>query len=98
MTPEGKVKAAVDKILKRYAPYVHYCKPVQNGMGSPTLDYLGCAGGKFFAIETKAPGKPPTARQEITIAAIQAAGGAVFVINGDPREMNDLIDWIESVI
>ena len=28
------------------------------------MDFLGCYRGRFFAIETKAPGKKPTLRQD----------------------------------
>jgi hypothetical protein len=37
------------------------------GYGIPGLDFYICAFGKFLAIETKAPGKKPTARQTLTI-------------------------------
>ena len=81
MTPEGAVKREVKKVLKEYKAYYHM--PVQNGMGAPTLDFVGCYNGRFFAIETKAPGKKPTPRQEVTVALIKAAGGEAFVIDGD---------------
>jgi len=79
MTPEAKVKASVKEVLKKHGAYWH-C-PVQNGMGAPSLDFICCFQGRYFAVETKAPGKKPTPRQLITIAAIHAAGGEVFVID-----------------
>lgn len=79
-TPESKVKAAVKKALAAHNVYAHW--PVQNGMGAPCLDCHGCSGGRYFAVETKAPGKKPTPRQEKTIEDIQRAGGTVFVISG----------------
>ena len=84
-TPEGIVKDKVKKVLKRCGVYYHM--PVVNGLGKPTLDFVGCADGGFFAIETKAPGKKPTPRQELTIAEMRAAGGKVFVIDGDTTEL-----------
>lgn len=57
--------------------------PVQNGMGIPGLDFFTCIAGRFVAIETKAPGKKMTERQENTAAQIIAAGGMVFVIDSD---------------
>jgi len=66
--------------------------PVQNGMGAPSLDFIGSYKGYFFAVETKAPGKKPTPRQEVTIETIRAAGGAVFVIDGDTSH---LVAWLE---
>lgn len=90
MTPEGKVKAAVDLLLKRHG--VYYLKPVQNGMGAPGLDYHGVHRGLGFAIETKAPGKHPTPRQINTAKAIHAAGGTVFLI--DSVDLTELSNWL----
>lgn len=81
MTPEGKIKEKVKKLLKLYGIYYHM--PVMNGMGAPTLDFICCFKGRYFAIETKAPGKKPTPRQFITIRDIEAAGGWVFVVAND---------------
>lgn len=94
-TPEGKVKAKVRLALntlrdKGYPVYYHM--PVQNGMGKPTLDFIGCINGKFFAIETKAPGKKPTERQESTIMEMHKAGAAVFVYDGSNPEV--LAGWL----
>jgi hypothetical protein len=93
-TPEGKVKRHVSQILKRAGPCVYYFMPVQTGYGSPTLDYLGCHRGRAFAIETKAPGKKPTARQKAIIKQMEAAGMKVFVIAGNPREYEELRLWL----
>ena len=89
---EKDVKKLVSKLLKKYGAYYHM--PVQNGMGMPTLDYIGCFKGKFFGIETKAPGKHPTPRQEITIGHMKQAGAMVFVIDGDTSA---LLMWLELV-
>lgn len=78
-TPEGKVKDRVKKVLAARGAYWHM--PVQNGMGAPTLDFIGCQCGMFFAIETKAGNGKPTPRQEITIKKMQDAGAMVFVVN-----------------
>lgn len=91
VTPEGKVKEAVKKLLKERGAYYHM--PVQNGMGKPSLDFVGCYKGKFFAIETKAEGKKPTLRQQATIAEMEAAGAAVFVVAGD-FGMDELRWWL----
>lgn len=93
LTPEAHVKLQVKRMLKDYKCYTLW--PVQNGMGSPTLDCLGCHNGKFFAIETKAPGKKPTARQEITIRDMQESNGATFVIDGSPASLAALKFWLE---
>ena len=58
MTPEGKVKARIDRLLKSYGDDLYLFKPVQSGFGTRTLDYLGCILGGFFAIEAKRPARP----------------------------------------
>ena len=94
-TPEGRVKAQVKRMVKDlqdsgYPVYLHM--PVQNGMGKPTLDFIGCIKGQFFAIETKAPGKKPTERQLDTMAEMQKAGAHVFVYDGSNPEV--LATWL----
>ena len=93
LTPEGKVKRQVTKLLKA-ATKVYYFMPVQTGYGSPTLDYLGSSRGRAFAIETKAPGKEPTMRQKAIINEMKAAGMKVFVIAGNPQEYEELRLWL----
>jgi hypothetical protein len=69
---------------------------VQMGLGERTIDCLGCYRGRFFGIETKAPGKVPTLLQKRTLAIMRAAGALVFVIDS-PEQANDLFrDCIES--
>lgn len=91
-TPEGKVKRKVSTILKA-AQEVYYFMPVQTGYGSPTLDYLGCSKGRAFAIETKAPGKKLTVRQEAIRKEMERAGMKVFVIDGTPSHYEGLKKW-----
>lgn len=93
MTPEGKIKAKVRQLLKTYDAYWH-C-PVQNGMGRPSLDFICCHQGEFFAVEAKAPGKRPTPRQLLTMDEIEAAGGVVFVVDGS-EALKDLESWLEA--
>lgn len=84
-TPEGRVKKQVRWLLKklqlRGVP-LYFHMPVQNGMGEPSLDFVGCINGRFFAIETKAPGRKPTPRQALTIDDMQRAKGQVYVYDG----------------
>lgn len=77
-TPESKVKEAVRVLLKKYSAYWH--SPVQNGMGRPSLDFICCLRGRYFGVETKAPGNHLTPRQELTKKEIEDAGGKVFVV------------------
>ena len=80
-------------MLNAYGAYYHM--PVQNGMGRPTLDIIGCHCGRFFAIETKAKGKVPTPRQAQTINAIACAQGSVFVIDGPGEDFKLLHKWLQ---
>jgi hypothetical protein len=81
MTPEGRVKAMVKRELVKLAR-IYSFMPVQNGMGAPGLDFFLCVNGFFVAVETKAPGKVLTPRQEVTVESITQAGGHVFVVDG----------------
>lgn len=91
MTPEGRVKAKVDALLKAARAYKH--KPVQNGMGSPALDYHVCHFGYYLGIETKAADKWPTPRQTITMQEVIKAQGALFLIRND-EDVKELEVWL----
>ena len=93
-TPESRVKTKINKVLDKYKGRIYKYMPVPGGFGAPTLDYLGCFRGLFFAIEAKAPGKEPTPRQEGTIDTMHGARGRVFVIDGDTSELEK---WLEEV-
>lgn len=93
MTPEGKVKSAVDKVLVGAGTYKH--KPVMNGMGAPALDYHVCHRGFYAGIETKADGKTPTPRQRATMREMATAGASVFLIdNMDGTDFCQLVGWL----
>ena len=94
MTPEGIVKAAVNKLLAKYEGIYRYM-PVPGGYGAQTLDYLICANGHFIGIETKAPGKKPTGRQDACMTEIERAGGATFVIAGKDQ-LQPLEDYLND--
>lgn len=95
MTPEGRVKEQVKRLLKQFDAYWH-C-PVQNGMGAPSLDFICCINGKYFAVETKAGNKKPTPRQETTIAEIQRRKGKCFVVN-ETSGLDLLEQWLKEVV
>jgi len=90
MTPEGKTKKKITEVLKAHGAY--YEMPVPTGFGKSGLDYTGCHKKRFFSIEAKAPGKKPTPRQELTIKAIENAGGKVFVIDGDCSQLESWLN------
>lgn len=79
-TPEGKVKARVKKVLDSLG--VYHFSPNMAGYGrSGVPDIIGCADGRFFAIECKAGGNRPTALQDRELQRIVDAGGVSMVIN-----------------
>jgi hypothetical protein len=94
-TPESQVKRKVSALLSKYGTRVYRFMPVQGGYGAASLDYLGCAAGRFFAVETKAPGKKPTERQLKLIGDMRAAGATVFVIIGD-HGLDALETWLDQ--
>ena len=98
LTPEGKVKDRVKRLLKQYSCYQFW--PVQTGYGASALDCIGCYKGFFLSVETKAPGKHLTPRQRLTRDDMEAAKGKVFVIgesideDGNYSGMGELEAWL----
>jgi hypothetical protein len=92
-TPEAKIKKLVKDALAEYAPLYQYW-PVPAGFGPSSLDCIVCYRGYFFGIETKAPGKKPTARQYLCIQQMQAAGAITFVID-DQAGVNVLRKYLD---
>lgn len=82
MTPEGRVKAQVKKYLASIGAW--FTMPCGTGFGSSGVpDFLVAWNSRFYAIETKAPGKikNTTSMQERQIAAIRATGSVALVID-----------------
>lgn len=80
LTPEGKVKAKVVRILKDEG--VYYFFPATGGYGrSGVPDIVGCIDGYFFAVECKAGKNKPTLLQVNEIESIRRAGGVAVVAN-----------------
>jgi hypothetical protein len=97
MTPEGRVKSRVRKLLARYQGVFTYW-PVPGGFGRATLDVFGCYRGRFFVVEVKRDGAKPTLRQTQEMSNVEAAMGKAFVIAGedDPRLMQ-LEEWLNEL-
>lgn len=92
MTPEGRVKQAVKKVLKDRG--VWYFMPMQNGFGVVGIpDFICCWNGKFLAIETKAPGNKSgtTPNQDRRIREIVEHGGSAFVVD-DVKQLVEFFD------
>lgn len=82
MTPEGKVKAKVKKILDVYEVY-YFC-PATGGYGRSGIpDFVCCYKGKFIAIECKAGKGKTTALQDRELDRIQKSGGVAIVVVDD---------------
>lgn len=83
MTPEGKVKREITKILDRWALVVpmHVWMPVPNGYGKSGLDYHCVVAGHTLIIEAKAPGGEPTPRQRDALKLHLEAGATCFVVS-----------------
>jgi len=97
MTPEGKVKKKVTELLRSYGDDVYFVMPVVSGMGQPQLDYVGCAAGWYFAIETKAPDGKVTDRQKTIIDRIDAADGSAYVVRTD-EDLAHVKRWLDLVL
>ena len=98
-TPEAKVKQKIKAVLESYRQHgiLYYYMSVPYGYGKPTLDYLGFIYGQGFAIEAKAPGKKPSARQVSTIQEIRNSGAVVFVVDSI-EALADFNDWCQRII
>ena len=83
LTPEGKVKQKVAKMLKRYKLWFFY--PAANGMGRAGIpDIITILAGKFVGIEVKADKtKKPTMLQQQCGRQIIAAGAQWFLVYDD---------------
>lgn len=78
LTPEGKVKKAVAKVLDQHK--VYYFFPATGGYGRSGIpDIVCCVDGKFMAIECKAEGGEITALQHYELTKIESAKGFTFI-------------------
>jgi hypothetical protein len=96
VTPEGRIKKAVNRLLASYGGEVYRFMPVQSRWGRKTLDYLCCFRGWFLAIETKAPNEELTPLQLDHQEMIEQAGGWVFRVSSD-AELAALKEWMDAV-
>lgn len=90
-TPEGKVKAAIKKLLKQYNAY--HTMPVMTGMATNgTPDFAVGHSGRYLAIEAKAGDNEPTELQWVRLAEVQKAGCSTMVIN--ETNLHILMSWL----
>ena len=89
MTPEGKVKDGIKKVLAAHG--VWYFMPPANGYGRTGIpDFICCVNGKFLAVEAKA-NTDPTPLQEREMAAIHAHNGVAMVVREDTSMLESAI-------
>lgn len=96
VTPEGAIKSAVRKALSKHK--VYYFSPAANGYGRAGIpDIICCVGGRFLAIECKAPGKhnTMTENQKREQQAILAADGIWFMVS-TPAEILILEEFVNE--
>lgn len=91
MTPEGRVKQKINKVLDKHNAWKFM--PVPTGFQTKTVDYLVCCKGRFIAIEAKAPGKAVTDRQAHVLSHIRDAGGLTFVVATDKD-----VEFLDTVL
>jgi len=91
VTPEGKVKAQITKVLKEFGVWYFMPQPGPfQKAGIP--DYLGILpwSGQFIGIEAKAPGKHGRPTQVQVCEEINKAGG-VAIITSDAEKVRALL-------
>lgn len=99
MTPEGKVKAQIRKVLDRYG--VYYFMPVQSGLGAAGLDFHCVIAYQripvAFFVEAKPEGGKPTKRQELLIDRLRRYQNARTFIVNDDIELEILENWLKGI-
>jgi len=98
MTPEGKIKSKIDKML-RSKELLWFFKPQAGTFGkSGVPDYIICIAGHFLGVEAKAnPARKPTALQMLCMEKICAAEGVCFVVH-DNDTLGALEKFIDDVL
>lgn len=94
-TPEGRIKAALDKMLK--AEGVWFYPPQAGPFGGAGIpDRVAVVGGLFLGVECKSDAsKKPTALQLKVMADIEKAGGKCFVVY-DKETIEQVREWIHA--
>lgn len=95
MTPEGKVKKQVKKILDDVGAY-HF-SPMTAGYGrSGVPDIIACYKGKFIGIECKASKNEPTLLQKHNMKLINQSGGLSIVVN--EGNIESLLTLVKEIV
>lgn len=96
-TPEGRIKAKVKALFKRYN--VWYFMPANNGYGRAGVpDFIACANGKFIGVETKADGTKKATPLQIACGQEIVRNGGYFIIVYDDDTLAILEAYLVVVI
>ena len=100
-TPENNVKRKLLVYLKECGVF-YYSATAGAYSTSGIPDIVGCVGGKFFAIEVKAPGRRgqanrgASALQVQQMTKIKSAGGLTMVFDGGDDDWSELKSFMEA--
>ena len=97
MTPEGRIKSRLARMLKQFSVWNY--SPQSGPFGRAGVpDRLVLYKGHFVGIECKASEKSkPTALQSKCMADIERAGGRCFVVY-DEATINEVKIYLEGVV
>lgn len=92
-TPEGKVKAKVNRKLKELGVYKF--SPIGGPYSTKGVpDIICCYRGLFIGIECKAGNGKPTELQQINLRQIEENGGLALLVN--EHNVDTLIEYIRG--
>jgi hypothetical protein len=83
MTPEGKIKQSVKKLLNEYK-CIFWFMPQSGIYGkNGAADFICCVDGWYVEIETKAPGEKQRLSQVARERDVVRSGGRYVLVDGD---------------
>lgn len=81
LTPEGKVKREIRKVLDKYKPHLWYFMPSSRAFGTAGVpDFVCCVKGRFIGVEAKAGRGKLSPLQSAVLDSIIKADGLAFVV------------------
>jgi len=95
-TPEGNVKRVLISYLRSLPNTFYYSAAAGPYSTTGIPDIVGCCGGKFFAIEVKAPGRRGQANRGASgmqvqqMSKIAASGGFTMIFDGGDDDWEKL--------
>ncbi len=97
MTPEGKVKLQVDKMLKEFEPDLWFYSPQAGIYGkSGVPDRMVCYNGEMIGIEVKRDGKHGATELQIATMKAMSRAGAMCFVAWDAATVNMVREYLIS--